>query len=583
MQIPTLTSTRLWTRCVFVGATALWMGCTGRVEGTSQGGSGNVTDPPGGGTGPGGGNTGGTGNRPAPSTGLLPCIPGVPATSQLTRLTRTQYDNTVRDLFGTNLIQASATLPSSMLAPDTPGSVDQRAWDGYKSASSSLAALVMGDATARAKAIPCTPTGDGAACAQQFIQQFGRLAFRRPLTTEELARFTALYTNRATLTATGTFNEAAQLILQGFLVSPSFLTRAEISETPDSGNFVLNGYEVASRLSYMLWGSMPDETLFSAASAGTLATTAGVLAQAQRMMKDPKARAKIGDFHQTYAHMGLGTRWEDIARDPAVYPAFKPAMTPMLSDETSRFFDYIVFEKGGSFRDLMTSPVGFVNATLAPLYGLNPASYGADLVPVNLDPATRSGVFTRLGFLTSYSVYNRPSPILRGAFLQKEVLCTTIGAPPPDAQSTPLPMTGTTNRERVTAQTSSGVCASCHTTLINPTGFALEGYDAIGAYQPTEAGMPTDTTATVRIGPTSVPVTNAVDLMNKIADSPEAQQCYAQKLAQFAYDRALTAQDSCTVQSLAGKMTQPTYTVVSLMTDLTQTTSFRYRAKELAP
>jgi hypothetical protein len=517
------------------------------------------------------------------STGLLPCSPGVPQTSQLTRLTRSQYDNTVRDLLGITVQPTSMLPPSSMLAPDTPGSVDQRAWDGYQSAAAALATQVMGDATARARAIPCTPTGDGSACAQQFIQQFGRRAFRRPLTTDEVARFSALYTNRATLTATGTFDEAAQLILRGFLLSPSFLTRAEISETAEGTSLVLNGYEVASRLSYILWGSMPDEALFSAAAAGALATSAGVLAQAQRMMQDPRARTKVSDFHQQYAHMGLGTRWEDIARDPAVYPAFKPAMTPLLSQETARFFDYVVFEKGGTFRDLMTSPVGFVNATLAPLYGLDPAKYGEDLVGVDLDPATRSGIFTRLGFLTSYSLYNRPSPILRGAFLQKEVLCTTIGAPPPDAQSTPLPATGTTNRERVTAQTSGGVCATCHTTLINPTGFALEGFDAIGVSQPMEAGMPTNTSATVMIGPNAVPVTGAVDLMNKIADSPEAQQCYTQKLVQFAFDRALTAQDTCTVQSLAGKLTQPTYTVVNLMTDLTQTQSFRYRAKELAP
>src|SRR5882724_485942 len=413
-----------WTRWIAVGAAALWMGCTGRVDGPSRG-SGNVNDP-GGGPGPGSGNGNGGGPRTgAPNTGLLPCAVGVPQTTQLQRLTRSQYDNTVRDLLQLTP-QASLTPPSSMLAPDTPGSVDQRAWDGYQSAAAALATQVMADTTARGKAIPCTPTGDGAACAQQFIQQFGRRAFRRPLTTDEVTRFTTLYTNRAMLTATGAFNEAAQLILQSFLLSPSFLTRAEISETPEGANFVLNGYEVASRLSYMLWGSMPDETLFSAAAAGSLASSDGILAQAQRMMKDPKARAKVSDFHLTYAHMGLGTRWEDISRDPAVYPAYTAAMTPLLSAETTRFFDYVVFDKGGTFRDLMTSPVGFVNATLAPLYGLDPASYGADLAQVNLDPATRSGVFTRLGFLTSYSLYNRPSPILRGAFLQKEVLCTTI-------------------------------------------------------------------------------------------------------------------------------------------------------------
>jgi hypothetical protein len=266
-----------------------------------------------------------------------------------------------------------------------------------------------------------------------------------------------------------------------------------------------------------------------------------------------------------------------------VYPAFTTAMTPMMSDETTRFFDYIVFDKGGTFRDLLTSPTGFVNATLAPLYGLDPTKYGTDLVQADLDPTVRSGIFTRLGFLTSYSLYNRPSPILRGAFLQKEVLCTSIGAPPPDAQSTPLPVTGTTNRERVTAQTSGGICMGCHTTLINPTGFTLEEFDAIGVYQPMEAGAPTNTSANVVIGQNTVPVTGAVDLMAKIADSPQAQQCYTQKLVQFALDRQLTGQDGCTVQDLAAKMTQSNYTVVSLITDLTQTQSFRYRAKELAP
>ena len=250
---------------------------------------------------------------------------------------------------------------------------------------------------------------------------------------------------------------------------------------------------------------------------GKLTTAAGILTEAQRMLEDPKARTRVSEFHQQYAHMGEGTRWAEITRDPTLYPAFAPAMTPLLSEETKRFFDYIVFEKGGTFRDLLTSPVGFVNATLAPLYGLNPGQYGANLTKVDLDPATRSGVFTRAGFLASYSLYDRASPILRGAFIQKEVLCTAIPPPPPGVEGTPFPTTGATNRERVNAQTASTECAGCHHTLINPTGFALEAYDAIGALQTKEkdTGAPINTMADVLIGPNAVSVAGPVDLMDE--------------------------------------------------------------------
>jgi hypothetical protein len=510
------------------------------------------------------------------------CLPGVPQTTQLPRLTRVQYDNTVRDLL--KITMQAANPPSLMLAPDTLGSVDKRALDGYNSAGAALAAQVMAEPAARASVIPCTPSGDGAACARQLVEQFGRRAFRRPLEADEVTRFMAIYTDRAQLTPTGSFNEAAQLIVEAFLVSPSFLTRGELSEaTPEGQVFALSGYEVASRLSYMLWGTMPDDALFTAASSGKLTTSAGILEEAQRMLNDPKARSKVSEFHQRYAHMGEGTRWTDIKRDAALYPTFNAAMPQAMTDETNRFFDYIVFEKGGSFRDLLTSPVGFVNATLAPVYGLGAGGYGADLAQVNLDPATRSGIFTRAGFLAAYSLFNRPSPILRGAFLQKEILCTTIGSPPPDAEGTPLPATGSTNRERVDAQTAGAACAACHHTVINPTGFALEGFDAIGAIQQTEAGAPINTSANVLIGQKTVAVTGASDLMTAIADSPEAQLCYAQKWVQYAYERPLTSQDSCTAQELATKLTKDGYTVVSLITDLTQSQSFRYRAKELAP
>jgi hypothetical protein len=557
-----------WDKRIFIAA-ALLAGCQGNLKGSGTGpGQGNgATENPG----LSGGGAPGTGVQGGPSA----CVPGVPGTSQLPRLTHTQYDNTIRDLLGLQ------TQPSTMLAPDTVGSVDQRAWDGYKLAAETLSAAALSDGTARARAIPCTPTGDGAACAHQLVTELGARAFRRPLTPEEVTRFEALYTDRAALTAKGTFDEAAQLIIEAFLKSPSFLTRAEITEVPEGQYFALSGYEVASRLSYMLWSSMPDDALFLAAKDGQLSTSAAILAQAQRMVADPKARSMVSAFHDQYARMGPGTRWQGYTRDPALYPAFTDALVPLLSQETERFFDYMVFDRHATFQDLLTSPVAFVNASTAPIYGLSGAQYGGDLAAVELDPSQRPGVFTRAGFLAANSLFNRSSAILRGAFLQKQVLCRDIGAPPPGAESTPQPTEGlTTNRARTDAQTAGDACVGCHHTLINPTGFALESFDAIGAYQTNEkdTGAAIDTSATIALGTVSVNVKGAGELMQAIAKSPQAQHCYAQKWVQYAYQRQPNPADACTVENMTTKLTQGGYTVANLITDLTQSQSFRLRA-----
>jgi hypothetical protein len=602
-----------WPRRIFVAATLVAAGCNGSIEdpgtgtgtpgtgtgtpGTGTGTPGTGTGTPGTGTGTPGTGTGTPGATPGtgtgtpgtgtgtpgtgtgmPGTGTTPCTAGVPATSQLPRLTHLQYDNTIRDLVG---ISGN---PSSQLAPDGVGSVDQRAWDGYQAAATAVATQVMANAAARSMAIPCTPSGDGSACAKQLVDSFGQRAFRRPLTADESARFLSLYTNRATITANGTFDEAAELIIRSFLQSPSFLTRAEISETADATGIALNSWEMASRLSYLLWQSMPDAALFTKAAANGLATAEGVLGEATRMLADPKARAAIGAFHESYLLMGPATRWTEGTHDTKVFPAFKASLVPTLSDEAKRFFDYITFDLKGSFQDLITRPVAFVNKDLAPFYGLDAGKFTADLALTDLDPAQRAGAFTHAGFLASYSSFNRTSPILRGAFLQKQVLCTAIGAPPADALNTPVPTDASlvTNRQRVDQQTSPDACKGCHHTLVNPTGFALEAYDGIGAWQTKErdTGAAIDTKATVVIGSSQVEVTGPVDLMAKIAASPEAKACYASKWVKYAYERELTSPDNCTVQNIATKMNTAGYTVLNLITDLTQAVSFRYRAKE---
>src|SRR5262249_5910987 len=151
-----------------------------------------------------------------------------------------------------------------------------------------------------------------------------------------------------------------------------------------------------------------------------LATKDQILAQAQRMLQDPKARDMVAAFHRNYLLMGTNTRWDSASHDTSLFPSFSTALIPVVASETEKFFDKVVFSDSGSFQDFFTSATGFVNAQTAPLYGLKASDYGTDLAAVTLDKTQRPGFLTRLGFLTSYSSFNRTSPILRGAFMMKQ-------------------------------------------------------------------------------------------------------------------------------------------------------------------
>jgi len=572
-------------------AAALAAGCTtGTIDDPSgQSGPGSSNNPGASGSTAGSGNTGSTGSAGA-TVGTSPdCTQGIATTSQIPRLNNAQYDRTVRDLLGINGLSASSNAaPSSILATDQAGSLTSLGWSSYMSVADMIAAQVMADPALRANFIKCTPTGDGKACLHDTVVQFGRRAFRRPLSADEVAGFDAIIAKGAQITPTGGPLEVAEALLSMFLISPSFLQRSEITSTSDgAGHFTLSSHEVASRLSYLLWGSTPDDALSQAADANQLSTPEQIMTQAQRMLQLPKAHDMVSEFHRAYLLMGTNTRWDGANRDPALFPKFSKALVPVMQQETEKFFDYIVFSQNGSFKDFLTSPIAFVNAATAPLYGLDPAKFGADLVQTTLDPAQRPGFLTRIGFLNSYSSYNRTSPILRGAFITKQVLAVPIGSPPPGAETTPLPATADldTNRKQVDQQTSATACATCHHNFINPPGFAMEAFDAAGAWQTTEkgTGAAIDTNVEAVIDNTKVTLTGPADLMARIAASPGAQRSYTEKWVSYAYERASNPTDACTVNQLAAKLTKGGYTVLNLIADLTQTQSFRFRAVEGAP
>ena len=545
-------------------------------------------------TGKAGSGTGGSSTGSGGSSGSLGsggsaasanCTPGVAVTSQIPRLTNAEYDSTVRDLLGVSELTASGnSVPSNLLATDQSGGLTDVGWAAYKTVGEAIAAQVMADPALKSKFMTCDPAVAG--CLHDTVVSFGRKAFRRPLSPEEITDFDAVIAAGPEITPSGAPAEVAQALLFMFLVSPGFLQREELLETDDgAGHFNLSQHEVASRLSYMMWGSMPDDLLSQAADAGQLSTPDQILAQAKRLLQDSRARDMTSAFHRYYLHMGLNTRWDNTNKDPVLFPAFKREMVPTLQQETEMFFDNVVFAKGGTFEDLLLSQTAFVSNLTAPMYGLDPANFTTSLTETTLDE-NRPGFLTRLGFLNAYSGYAHTSPILRGAFITKEVIGIAIGSPPPGAEQTPLPPSSetlNTNRKRFEALTTGPTCTGCHAPFINPPGFAMEAFDTAGGWQTVESDtqQPIDTTAELALddtGNVTVPITGPRDLMEAIVTAPLAKARYASKWVSFAYQREAVAEDACTVQQLAAKMTTGGYKVQDLITDLTQTLSFRVRA-----
>jgi hypothetical protein len=457
------------------------------------------------------------------------------------------------------------------------------AWNAYLSAGEKIAAEVMAGAN-KSKFIACDPSTAG--CLTDTIKAFGRKAFRRPLTPAEVASFEQL----SMTDPPGTPDEVAETTLFAFLVSPSFLMRTELGtdapapeEQAPAGAIKLTSHEVAARLSFALWGSVPDDELNAAADANALGTKEQILAQARRMIESrEKTGPTVAAFHRHYLDMNNASgHWFKVQHDPDLYPNYSADAVPAMQAELDAFFEEVAFG-GGKFEDLFLSNVGFVNDLTAPIYGLNAADYGPELTRVDLGPE-RPGFLTRLGFLSSFARYESTSPILRGAFITVRLIGVDPGPPAPNAlQVAAPPGDYKTEREYITALTGQTGCDVCHNQFINPPGFTLENFDAIGAWQTTDQrGGPIDSVATVTFGKDNMKeITSPAALMEEIGKGPAARRIYAEKWVSFATGRLPNGNDACTVNDLNTKLAGD-YTVLQLLADLTQADSFRLRTREL--
>ncbi|HVZ75407.1 MAG TPA: DUF1592 domain-containing protein [Polyangia bacterium] len=499
--------------------------CTGQVispSGRASGGSGPSVGA-GGSSAPSG--TGG-------SSSDVPLAGTDPGRVTVHRLNRAEYNNTVRDLLG------DTSQPANAFPPDDRSfgfdnisdvlTVSPVHTQMYQAAAATLVTTALAGA-ARAKLLTCDLT-TGETCARTVLRAFGRKAWRRPLTDAEVDHLMIPVT--LARTNGDTWETGVGLALQATLVSPYFLYRVELDPSPTSATpHALTGWELATRLSYFLWSTMPDDALSAAADAGALSDPAKLRAQVTRMLADPKASALVDNF----AGQWLYTRMVDeVTPDPTMFPNFDAALRDAMKQETYMMFRDVVFG-GLSLQKLLLSDYTYANDRLAKHYGMAPLT-GSAMQKVALGPdAHRTGFLTHGSFLTVNSHPTSNSPVLRGKWILEQLMCQTI-APPPNAAAAKLDTStaGTQSLRQRLETHHMNPCAVCHV-VMDPLGFGLENYDPIGAYRTMDGTFPVDASGKLPDGRT---FDGAAELSQLVAKDDGFAACATQKLYTYALGRA---------------------------------------------
>jgi hypothetical protein len=489
-------------------------------------------------------------------------------------MTRFEYNNTVRDLLGdktspaadfgaeeealgfnnnaANLVTSSTLAEKYMLAAE---GISARATE------------------ALSRILPCDPEVSGEEpCAREFIDYFGARAYRRPLAPGEADMLFAAYSFGRTV---HNFREGIRMVIEAALQSPHFLYRVELGSDagPSEGIVHLNDWEMASRLSYFFWGTMPDDELFAAAEAGLLQTKEQISGQARRMLEDPKARQTSVDFHRQWLDYD---RIASATKDPALFPSWTPALREAMREETERFIDAVIFEENGDIGALLTAPYTYLTPELAAFYGVT-APTGPGFERVDLDPTERAGLLTMGSLLTLNAHSNQTSPVHRGKLVREAFLCDIMPMPPPDVMITvPTPDPNSTARERFAEHSKNEACKGCHE-LMDPIGFGFENYDPVGRFRTEENGAPVDATGSLVESDINGDFDGAVELAHKLTGSEDVRACYATQWFRYASGRGETHADDCSMAALRERFKATGGNIKELLVALTQTDAFLYR------
>jgi hypothetical protein len=474
------------------------------------------------------------------------------------RLTHSQYDNTVRDLLG------DPSKPAQRFPPEDyiDGFKNQLRTQGmspllvenYSSAAERLAlnAFRAGDVNGL---IPCKPaSATDSKCRDQFVRSFGLRAFRRPLRETEFQRYAAAFTAQAR--STGKFLEGARIVVEAMLQSPNFLFHLEAGPDGRSAD-----YETASRLSYFLWDTMPDQMLFDAAANGELHTADGRLRAARRMLDNPRAHQSLDEFFDEWLRLD---RVLNAVKERRRFPEFTPELAASMVEESRLLLNHLVWDDG-DFREAFTADYAFVSSDLATLYKMPAPPSEFALVRFPAD-SHRAGLLGQGSFLASTTGPTETSPTARGIFVREQLLCQHVPPPPPGVNTTlpePSEAKPLTRRQRLSEHVANATCAACHR-LMDPIGFGLESFDAIGRFReketilieaetprmkPKKVDLALETQGEIAGIPDSA-FSDAKQIGRILAQSPVCQECIVRQIFRYANGRVENSADQETIHQL---------------------------------
>ena len=404
-------------------------------------------------------------------------------------------------------------------------------------------------------------------CERKILQNLAHRAFRRPVTAAELQPYLKL--TQVAKSEGVSYNEALGVAIQGLLVSPDFLFRVESTKTPQ-----LSAHELASRLSYFLWSSMPDDDLLKAADTGMLKNPATLKAQISRMMKDPKARALVENFGGQWLEF---RRLESITPDREKFPQFEEYLRMSMRRETELLFENILKEDR-PITDFIDADYTFLNQRLAEFYGI-PGVTGPEFRRVKLVGTPRGGVLTQASVLTVSSYANRTSPVLRGKWILENILNAPPPPPPPNVPALDDAKSGTAAsvRQQMEEHRKNPTCASCHSKM-DPLGFGLENFNGIGAWRTADGKFPIDASGTLPDGRNF----NGPEELKKTlrGDSNAFAECLTEKMLTYALGRGLERYDRRTVKQIASKVAANDYRISTLIEEIVNSLPFQQRRPE---
>ncbi|MGB1276474.1 MAG: DUF1592 domain-containing protein, partial [Nannocystaceae bacterium] len=421
----------------------------------------------------------------------------------------------------------------------------------------------------------CAPQSpDDANCHGQFVANFGLRAFRRPLEAAEVATY--LEVAQTTALEAGDFFVGVEYTAAAMLQSPNFLYQVElgVADPEDPNIRLLDGYEMATRLSYFLRDTTPSPALLDAAKQGVLNSPEGVRAVAQGIVEGGEARLALSNFYSEILRLN---DLDGLPKDPGTYPLWSQALATSMRQETIALIEDVIWQQDSDFRGMLDSPFTFVDATLAEFYGIPHPTGGefsdALLKVPQLPEHKRGGIFGQGAFLSLFAHISSTSPTHRGKFVREAVLCQAIPAPPPDV-ATDLPPAGAENptaRDRLEQHMTDEACASCHT-LMDPIGFGLENYDGIGSYRTMENGVVIDTQSDLT---PYGEFDGALELGSRLREAPLVSLCAVRKLFRHATGHVETIGELPSLRDLDDTFVDGGLRMQQLLVDLVASPTFR--------